>query len=157
MLRTSIFMALVAMACLVRSSDAANCTATSFKQNISAIQLNASKIIAEEYCNSTKEQIVTQLIELFKEHVIYIDFTVKEDGDTINIDYKMIFACNETTDTVMPDGSTRKTETKSQVDKSQVEKAVSAGWFLQICSHSSGTLIRVSSLQVSPIEPIRSL
>ena len=157
MLRTSIYMALIAMACLVRLSDAANCTLSSFKQDFSAIQLSAAKIIAEEYASATNEQIVAQILDLYKESIVYVDFKKTQNNDTVTIDYKIIFACNDTTTSTMPDGSTKTTETKSQVDKSQVEKTVSAGLFLQLDSRSSDTIARVSSLQVSTIEPFKSL
>ena len=137
MFRTGIYMAVVAMIYLVHSSDAANCTSTSFKQDLSATQLAASQVIASDYATSTKDQIVAKLLELFKESVVFIDYTVTENGDSVNIAYKIIFACNETTTTVLPDGTTKKTEVKSTVDRSQVEKTVTAGQYL---SFSNSTL-----------------
>lgn len=127
MFRTGIFMALIAMAYLVHSSDAVNCTSTSFKQELSAAQLAASKLIAAEYANSTKEQIVAKLKEMFNETATFIDCNVTRDGDAVRIDYKIIFACNETTTTVLPDGTSRTTERASRVNRTRVEKAISAG------------------------------
>ena len=127
MLRIALWVALVSILYTIRSTDAANCTATSFKQNLTATQFAAANIIAADYATSTKEQIIAKLLETFKESVINIDYTVNQTGDSVSIAYKIIFACNETTTTVLPDGSKKTTEVKSKCDKKAVEEAVTHG------------------------------
>ena len=127
MLRTCLYLALVATIFLVRSSDAANCTSTSFNQEIATDDIQASITDAVQYATATKDQIIAKLTDKYKDTVASIDFTVTESEDSISIAYKIIFACNETTTIVLPDGTSETKETKSAVNKADVEKAVSAG------------------------------
>ena len=120
-------MAVFAMSYLVQSSDALNCTSTSFNQDLSATQFQAAQVIASDYATNTKDQIVVKLMEIFKESVVFIDYTVTQTGDTVNINYKIVFNCINTTTTVLPDGTTKITEKKSTTNTTQVEKAISAG------------------------------
>ena len=127
MLRTSLYLAVIATIFLVRSSDAANCTSTSFNQQIATEDIQASITDAVQYATATKEQIISQLTEKYKDTIASIDFQVTETEDSISIAYKVIFACDETTTIVMPDGSSKVTNKKSSVSKDEVEKTVSAG------------------------------
>ena len=127
MFRIYVSLAIVALIFAVRSSDAANCTATTFKQDINATQLAASNLIAADYANSTKAQIVQKFMDEFGDKVVSFDYNVTQVGDTVSFSYKIIYACNETTTTVLPDGSTNTTKVVSSANKSQVEKSVSVG------------------------------
>lgn len=127
MLRICFYLAMIAILLAVRSSEAANCTATTFTQQLDAAKLAASKIIADEYANTTKAQIIQQLMKQFKDTVVSFDYTVTQNGDTISIDYNIVSACNETTTTVSSDGTQSTQAVTSNVDKTQMQKTVSAG------------------------------
>lgn len=120
-------MAFIAIIVTVRSSQAANCTATSFKQDLSAAELAASKLIAAEYATSTKEQIIAKFMKENTGSIVSFDYTITTNGDKTTIDYKIILACNETTTTILPDGTKKTTQVDSKVDTAQVQKGVSAG------------------------------
>jgi hypothetical protein len=127
MFRICLSLAIVALLLAVRSSHAANCTATTFQQDMNATQLAASKLLAADYANSTKQQIVQQFLNEFGDKVVSFDYNVTQNGSTVSFTYKIIYACNETTTTVLPDGSNKTTQVVSQTNASQVEQGVSAG------------------------------
>lgn len=127
MLRTCWYLAIIAILYAVRSTDAANCTATTFQQQMSAVQLAASKIIAQDYATETKAQIVDQLMKQYNGTVVSFDYTVTQVGDNTTISYKIILACNETTVTVLPDGTQKTSQVVSSVNKTQVQNSISAG------------------------------
>jgi hypothetical protein len=127
MSRNYCYIAILTIIFVVRSSEAVNCTTTSFQQDLDATEVAASKTIAADYANSTKAQIVANLMKQFNNSVVSFDYTVTQNGSTISIKYQIIFACNETSTTVLPDGTKSTTEVKSQVNKTQLEKSVSCG------------------------------
>ncbi len=122
-------MAIVAIMFVVRSSDAVNCTSTTFIQSLSAIQLNASQIIAEDYATLTKQQIIQTVFEKYNDTVVSFDYNVTTSADSTTIQYKIIFACNLITTTVLPDGTTTTTtnQASSKVNASAVQNTVTAG------------------------------
>lgn len=120
-------MAIVAIMFVVRSSDAANCTSTTFTQGLSAIQLNASQIIAEDYATLTKQQIIQTVLQTYNDTVVSFDYNVTTIADLTTIQYKIIFACIQTTTTVLPDGTTTTNQASSKVNASAVQNTVTAG------------------------------
>lgn len=120
-------MALIAIVFAVGSSDAANCTATTFKQDLEKAKVDASNLILEEYAKSTKEQIIKKFMDLYNDKIVSFEYTLTEKADTITIDYKIICACNETTTTVLPDGTKKTTQVVSSVDKKKMENTVKTG------------------------------
>ena len=127
MFRTCWYVAMIAIIVSVRSSQAANCTATSFKQQLSAAELSASNIIAENYASKTKEQIIDLFMQQNLNSVVSFDYTVTQNGDKTTIDYKIICACNETTTTILPDGTQQTSQVVSEANTTALQKCVAAG------------------------------
>jgi hypothetical protein len=127
MFHTCLYVALVAMICVVRRSGAADCASQTFTQGIDAIKMNASQIIAADYANSTKAQIVARLLELYNQSVVSIDYTVVQSGNSISINYSIIFACNVTTTTVLSDGTSQTNQSTSNVNTAQVANTITNG------------------------------
>ena len=127
MLRSWITLAFVAIVFAVGSSDAANCTATTIKQDLDAAKVVAADIIIDQYALATKEQIIKQVMDKTKDTIISFDYTVTQKDNTISIDYKIISACNETTTTVLPDGTKQTKKIVSTVDQNKVKEAASTG------------------------------
>ncbi len=130
MLRIGFYVAVVVILLAVRSSEAANCSLTTYTQGIDAAKLQASQIIASEYATSTKDQIMAQLKNVFNDTVVSFDYTIVQTGDTINITYKIVSACNDTSTTTLSDGSTKTTSVTSSVNQAQVQSSIQAGLYL---------------------------
>jgi len=120
-------MAILAIMFVVRSSEAANCTSASFTQDVDAAQLAASKIIAADYATLTKQQILQTLLQQFNDTIVSFDYNVTQNASSISIEYKILFACNLTTTTALPDGTTQTSQVQSKVDPSAVQNTVTAG------------------------------
>lgn len=120
-------MALLAIVFAVGSSDAANCTKTTFTEQLAAAELAAKKLIAEKYATLTKEQIIKKFLEDYHETVISFTFTIVEKGDDCQIEYQIILACNETTTKTLSDGSKQTSQVVSKVNKQQAEKTIKTG------------------------------
>ena len=127
MLRIGFYVAVVAIALAVRSSEAANCTSTTYTQQLDAAKLKASQIIATDYATMTKDQIMAQLKSVFNDTVVSFDYTVTQVGNSININYTIISSCNETTTTTTSDGSKQTKTVTSNVDQAQVQSSIQAG------------------------------
>jgi general stress protein CsbA len=127
MSRIGFYVAMVAIVLAVRSSQAANCTSNTYTQSLDAIKLKASQIIVADYVNTTKAQILQQLKNLFNDTVVGFDYTATQTGDSININYTIVSACNETTTTVTSDGTQKTTSVTSSVNQAQAQKCVAAG------------------------------
>ena len=127
MLRFKFLMAFIAMIYLINPSETTDCASTTFQQEVSAVKLAASKIIVEDYCSATKEQIIEKIKEKYGEKIVSIDYTMNKTDTSCKIDYKIIFACNETTTTTLPDGRKTETQVNSKVDRTKIEKTIEAG------------------------------
>ncbi|CAF1312153.1 unnamed protein product, partial [Rotaria sordida] len=126
MLHTYYYLAIIAIIFCVRSSEAIDCTSTSFQQDLNAAELAASKILADEFGDSTAEQIQAEFAEQFGEDADSINVTVTQVGDTITIEYLLLFNCDPPP-IILPDGTEQKQEAKTKVNTTDVENCFSAG------------------------------
>ncbi|CAF1171957.1 unnamed protein product, partial [Rotaria sordida] len=126
MLHTYYYLAIIAIIFCVRSSEAIDCTSTSFQQDLNAAELAASKILADEFGDSTAEQIQAEFAEQFGEDADSINVTVTQVSDTITIEYLLLFNCDPPPIT-LPDGTEQKQEAKTKVNTTDVENCISAG------------------------------
>ena len=129
MLRTLIFVSWILILCSIDLSQAADCTTTTFSQNIDATQLASAKMTPEDYTSATQQQITGILKNQFGEIPVNVNCTMKKASNTVSVAYQVIYACNETITTTTATGSSRTTTTTSKVDTSKVQQADSCGKF----------------------------
>ena len=127
MLRSWIYMALIAIVFAVGSSDAAECTSMQFNQELNTAELAIGEISLEEFQKSNKEQLIKKIMALSNNTIVSFDYTVTVKNSVASVDYKILLACNETTTTVLPDGTKKTTQVVSSADTSKVETAVKTG------------------------------
>jgi len=127
MLRTCFYVACIAIIFAVRSSDAANCTSTQFMQDVDKATLAAANIIAEDYATSTKAEIIAKIRKELDPNIIDVSLNITQTADQVSVAYKLIFACNETVITYLPDGTQKITQVTTTVDQDKVKKTVQAG------------------------------
>jgi hypothetical protein len=124
-------MAFIAMLFVVRSSEGANCTSATFVQEVSNTTLTVANLIAEDYATLTSAKILALIRSTYDPNVINLNLSISTVDDVVSISYKLIFACNETIITVLPDGAQQVTQVTTNVDQDQLQSGVAAGLSLK--------------------------
>ncbi|CAF3318545.1 unnamed protein product [Rotaria socialis] len=127
MLRTRLYVAISVLIFAVHSSQAANCTSTSFDQAVTAAQLALSLINGTQYASSTTDQLNSMFSNDLGESAAGINYTIQKTGDAVTFSYTITFACNATITTALPDGTQQTTEVKSKLNTTAVGECISAG------------------------------
>lgn len=130
MLRICFWLAFTAMVSNIRFLNAANCTSTTYNQSLDSVQLALSKINPNDFANVTGIQIANRLKELFNETIVNINCTVTNTSSSISVAYNIVYACNQTTTTVLSNGTTITIPVNANLNKTQVDQALSCGLFL---------------------------
>jgi hypothetical protein len=119
----------IAVIYTIRLSNATNCTSTTFYQQLDAAQMLLSQMNNTDYTTSTQAQINAKLQELFNETAVSINCTVAQTTNSTGIGCKIIYACNQTTTTVLANGTTNVTQVNSKCNTTKVHQVVSCGLF----------------------------
>lgn len=127
MLRTSFYLAILAILMVVRSSESASCISSSFDQSLSSSQLNAAGTNGIDYATSTVDQLLEKLLSEIEEGEASVNFTLRQTGDTINITFTLLYGCNDTITKTLADGTQKTTIVTSKVNPTDVETFVTTG------------------------------
>ena len=127
MLRTCFYMALVAIIFAVRSSEGAECATAAFTAEVNQTMLNITNIMIEDYATNTTSQILAKIKANIDPDVISLNMSVKIVNNTASLTYNLLFACNETIITYLPNGTQTVTVVTTSVDPNQVKNGVAAG------------------------------
>jgi muramidase (phage lysozyme) len=113
----------------IRFTNAANCTSTTYNQQLDPTQLALSQTTPEDFANATGTQLTDRLKELFNETLVSINCTIAKSTTSINVGYNIVYGCNETTATVLANGTTKTVPVNTNLNKTRVDQVVSCGLF----------------------------
>ena len=129
MFRTFISITLIVIVYSIHFSNAANCTSATFNHDLDVAKVTLSKINVTDYAAVTGDQIGDQLKELFNETVVHTNCTVTKTNNVYSIAYKIIYGCNDTTSTVLSNGTTKTVQTNTKLNQTKVHELISCGLF----------------------------
>jgi hypothetical protein len=130
MLRICFCLALIVIIGNIRFSNATNCTSTTYNQVLDPVQLTASQINASDYANATANQIAARLQELYNETIVNMTCTTTKTTSSVSVAYNIIYGCNETITTVLPNGTAQTVPVNTNLNKTKVDQTISCGSFL---------------------------
>ncbi|CAF1542735.1 unnamed protein product, partial [Didymodactylos carnosus] len=110
-----------------QATNSTNCTQLNIDTELNQTELAISKLIVEDYCNLTKDQITQLVMDNYGEYVRSIDIEIKNTTNSVSVSYLITFACNYTQTTTSSSGTTQNTTKTTNVNTQQATSAIAAG------------------------------